>query len=87
MSATLPTQHRQSDTHHSSLLQSCGHDNDRALLLPHHPPEVGHSPVQRTLRRNVCLSIIVIALQGNRDRAINHTLTCLQLHYWLPTLM
>ncbi len=46
----------------TSFLQASGHDDDGALLLPHHPPEVVHCPVEGALGCYVGLCFASVAL-------------------------
>ena len=51
---------------HRPLLQAFGeHDNDWHVVLPHHPPEVSQSVLERTLRGDEGIAVVV-ALQGER---------------------
>ena len=50
-------------TYAAVLDERGGHDNDGDIFLPDHPPKVGQSVCGGTLRRDVLLLLVSIALQ------------------------
>lgn len=41
------------------LVHGCKEDDGHRVLVPHHPPEVGHGRLQRVLRHDVLVALVV----------------------------
>ena len=52
------------NTYNAPLLEVGCHDDDLTIVVPHHSPKVFYCVLQWTLRRNVLLGVVAVALGG-----------------------
>lgn len=52
------------NTYNAPLLEVGCHDDDLTIVVPHHSPKVFYCVLQWTLRRNVLLGVVAVALCG-----------------------